>query len=107
MRPWQRCPVYRAGILALATLVASCAGQTGGGVDPEPATDRLVFDRYLDVHQCLRDGGFATSEPPPTYESWVEGGEAWNPWTQFSSNDHTGMEQALNACPLPSDERSP
>ncbi len=32
--------------------------------------------------------------------AWVEGGEAWNPWTEFSPQDHTVMEQALSACPL-------
>lgn len=93
--------------LALATLATGCARQTGGGVEPGSATDRLVFDQYLDIHQCLSDGGFETSDPPLTYESWVEGGEAWNSWTEFTPQDHTGMEQALRACPLQSEERAP
>lgn len=107
LKPWHRWSVHLACLLALATLVAACSRQAGDGVEPGPATDRLVFDQYLDVHQCLRDGGFETSDPPLTYESWVEGGEAWNPWTGFSPEDHTGMEQALRACPLQSEEREP
>lgn len=85
-------------------LDADCVAEVGDPPVAAPLTPEFLRGLYLelvDQAACLRENGYAVSEPP-SRDAWVEGysGESWNPLMDV----HLAGEDVVRAdaaCPQP------
>lgn len=63
----------------VAAACEAAIGRLGIVTPPGDASNEARFDAYLDVHECLRENGYPTTDPP-SRDSFVEDPESWTPW---------------------------
>jgi hypothetical protein len=72
---------------AVERAVAECSDDVDARYpDPPLLSDRESYDAFLEAAECLEAEGVTVSDPP-TFETWVESGRTWSPFSDIGLDD--------------------
>jgi hypothetical protein len=88
-----------------AAVVAECSvvllGSAKYAVLSAAPSPRILYERLVDVHQCISEAGFEPKAPVPDFDDWAEDPGSWDPYQEFiDMYDAATVFDVHTTCPL-------
>lgn len=67
--------------------------------DGSPEANAILYDIYVDIHDCMVERGYPTTEPPSKEAFTAEGESLWTPWEEMWGSVFYADEDTIDQAP--------